>query len=122
LKVIIDTNAFMASHQFGIDIFDELQKLGFTEFVTLQQIIDELKRLAKTAKGKDMIAAKVGMKLAERCSIISCPSNADDAIVNEAQKLKAAVLTNDIELKGRLRNHGIKVVYMRQKNRLELSG
>jgi len=121
LKVIIDTNAFMVSHQFGIDIFDELQKLGFIEFVTLQQIIDELQRLAKNAKGKDMVAAKVAMKLAERCSIISCLSNADDAIVKEAQKLKAAVFTNDLELKRRLQTHGIKVVYMRQKNRLELS-
>lgn len=122
MKIIIDTNAFMASHQFGIDIFDELQNLGFTEYVVPQQIIIELQTLAKKAKGKDIIAAKVGLKLAERCVTVLCRGNADDAIVKIAQEHQISVCTNDIELKRRLHNSGIKVAYMRQKNRLEISG
>lgn len=122
MKVIIDTNAFMASYQFGIDIFDELQKLGFTEFVTLPQVIHELQTLSETAKGKDVIAAKVGLKLVQRCEIVPGEGDADDAIVGIAQKLRIAVVTNDIKLKERVCEHGIKVAYMRQKNRLELTG
>jgi rRNA-processing protein FCF1 len=57
--------------------------------------------------------------LAKRCQAAQSPGNADDVIVGLAKKLGADVFTNDAELRKRLRNEGIKTVFMRSKHKLE---
>jgi rRNA-processing protein FCF1 len=118
LKVIIDTNALMIPIQFNVDIFDELQRLGFDEFVVPRAVLDELGTLVDRSKGKDKMAAKVARSLADRCEVVDVTGFADDVIVELADDSGAAVLTNDIKLKNRLREKDITVVYLRQKNRL----
>ncbi|MGP8320704.1 MAG: type II toxin-antitoxin system VapC family toxin [Methanosarcinaceae archaeon] len=118
MKVIIDTNALMIPVQFNVDIFDELQRLGFDEFVLPKAVLDELDTLVGRSKGKDRMAAKVARSLAGRCKVVDITGFADDVIAELAWDSNAAVLTNDIRLKNRLREKGITVVYLRQKNRL----
>jgi rRNA-processing protein FCF1 len=118
LKVIIDTNALMIPIQFNVDIFDELQRLGFDEFVVPKAVLDELDTLVERSRGKDKMAAKVARSLADRCEAVDIAGFADDVIVELAENSGAAVLTNDIQLKNRLREKDITVVYLRQKNRL----
>ncbi|HJH30501.1 MAG TPA: DNA-binding protein [Methanosarcinaceae archaeon] len=118
MKVIIDTNALMIPIQFNVDIFDELQRLGFDEFVVPKAVLDELDTLVERSRGKDKMAAKVARSLANRCEIVNVTGFADDVILEFANDSSAAVLTNDIKLKNRLCKKNITVVYMRQKNRL----
>ena len=118
MKVIIDTNALMIPVQFNVDIFDELQRLGFEEFVVPRSVLNELDNLVDRSKGKDRMAAKVARSLAERCEVADITGFADDVIVELANNTGAAVLTNDIKLKKRLQEKDITVVYLRQKNRL----
>ena len=118
MKVIIDTNALMIPVQFNVDIFDELQRLGFDEFVVPLAVINELETLVKRTRGKDKMAAKVARSLADRCEIMDATGFADDVILELADEIGAAVLTNDIKLKNRLCDKNITVVYLRQKNRL----
>jgi len=120
LKVIIDTNALMIPVQFNLDIFSELHRLGFNHFIVPLAVLNELDRLVTTARGQDRIAAKVGRSLAQRCELVSKEGHADDIIVSLAQVTGAAVLTNDIGLKKRLIEMGIRVISLRQRNRLEL--
>jgi len=120
LKVIIDTNALMVPVQFNVDIFGELHRLGFDHFIVPQAVLTELDRLIVLARGQDRIAAKVGKSLAQRCELISLEGHADDIIVSLAQDTGAAVLTNDIGLKKRLFELGIRVISLRQKTRLEI--
>ncbi len=114
--MILDTNAIMVPEQFGVDIFSELERLGYLEWLIPSPVIVELQHLAvKAKKGRDKLSAKVGLKLAERCRIIEeTESNADSAIENLAQVEEAAVFTNDKALKKELFNKGITVVYLRQ--------
>lgn len=120
LRVIIDTNALMIPVQFNVDIFNELHRLGFDHFIVPLSVLNELERLATVAKGQDRIAAKVGKSLAERCELVPVEGHADDTIVSLAQSTGAAVLTNDIGLKKRLHEMGIRVISLRQRTRLEL--
>ena len=46
----------------------------------------------------------------------------DDVIVRMAREWKCPVATNDQKLRKKLRDIGIPVIYLRQKNRLEVDG
>ena len=132
--VLIDTNGFMIPVQFGIDIFSELQRLGFSEFLTVPAVIFELQKLSKIVKGNDKMAARVALSLSRKCKIlesikgeedVSAKSGkhsekyADDVIIEAAVQNSLTVLTNDAGLRQKLMNKGIRVVSMRQTNRLD---
>jgi len=123
MKVILDTNALMVPEQFGVDIFSELQRLGYVECMVPTQVLSELETLEiKGNKGLDKIAARVGLGLAERCKIIDdVPGNADQAMEHLSVRENAAVFTNDKALKKRLFSRGITVVYLRQSRYLEVA-
>ena len=121
IRVILDTNALMVPEQFGVDIFGELLRLGYSHWIVQASVLGELRFLAKNAdKGGDKTAAKVALGLAERCEMVGKDNfNADMAIEELAQTTGAAVFTNDKALKKRLFSKGITVVYLRQGRYLE---
>ena len=82
VKVVLDTNALMVPEQFGVDIFSELLRLGYAEWLVPASVLGELRSLAKRAdKGKDKIAARVALGLAEGCNAVGEDNyNADQAI------------------------------------------
>jgi rRNA-processing protein FCF1 len=125
VKVLIDTNAFTLPVQFGIDLFSELERLlGAIEPLVLDGSLRELERLGE-GFGKNASAARVGRALAERCTVVSAPGipgTVDERIVRYAQKSGCAVVTNDIGLKRILREKGIRVIGMRRRRTLEISG
>ncbi len=116
IKVILDTNALMVPEQFGVDIFSELQRLGFVECLVPSPVLRELELLtSKSDKRHDKIAARVGLGLAKRCKVVDTKTlNADRAIEELAALEKTAVFTNDKILKKRLFSKGITVIYLRQ--------
>ncbi len=118
MKVILDTNALMIPGHSGVDIFAELERLGYNEFMVPSVVIDELEKLGRKLRGKDRIAAKVALKLVHKCEIVEASGVADKAILGLAIEKRAAVLTGDKDLKRELADHKITVVYLRQKNRL----
>lgn len=127
ITILIDTNGFMIPVQFGIDIFSELRRLGFSKFLTIPAVISELEKLSKTLKGNDRIAARVALQLSKQCEVPSdsvhrtVPEKyADDIIVESAVKYSVCVLTNDADLRRKLMSCGVVVVSMRQTNRLDI--
>jgi len=119
LKVIVDTNGFMVQAQFGVDVLDELGRLGYDEFIVPSAVLDELKILEKKVRGRDRVALTVAAALAKRCKAVEAPGNADDAIVALSKKLGADVFTNDAVLRKRLKSEGVRTVFMRSKHKLE---
>ena len=119
-KVIIDTNGMMIPGQFGVDIFSELERLGFGPCLVTRSSVRELEKIQTKGKGKDKNAAKIAMSLLDRCTIIEKNGYADDIIMDIAVDTDAAVLTNDIELKKRLCSKGVTNVYLREKTRLSI--
>nr|QNO48531.1 ribonuclease VapC9 [Methanosarcinales archaeon ANME-2c ERB4] len=121
MKIIIDTNALMVPAEFGVDIFSELSKLGFDEWIIPSGVARELEVIASRGRGKSRDAARVALSLMDRCRTIETARagrNVDDSIRELAVGMKVAVFTNDAELKGRLREGGVKVVYLRQRSYL----
>lgn len=128
VKVILDSNAFFVPLQFKIDIFDCLEKLlkRKHELILLSPIKRELEAFAKKGSPKMRKNALYALKLAEKCKYFEVDAQAselaDDVIVKIAKEWKAIVFTNDRQLKKRLRDISMPVIYVRQKSRLEIDG
>jgi rRNA-processing protein FCF1 len=128
LKVILDTNAFFVPLQFRISLPNELEHVLRRNFemVLVSPVKRELVTLAKKRPPSIRKDAEYALKLAEECTYIdmesSPPVPADDAIVRAAKDWKAVVFTNDRQLRKRLKDISVPVIYVRQKSRLEIDG
>ena len=128
VKVILDSNALFVPLQFKIDIFDSLEQLLKRSFklVLLSPIKREIEALAEKSSAKMRKNALFALKLAEKCSYVEVDANAsvlaDDVIVEIAGEWKSPVFTNDRQLRKRLRDISVPVIYVRQKSRLEIDG
>lgn len=114
--------------QFKIDIFEELKTLLNINFelVVLSPIRQELEKMAKKGSPKMRKRASYALKLAEKCTLFKADEkiavSPDDTIVKVAREWNCPVFTNDRELRKRLRNINVPVIYVRQSSRLEIDG
>jgi rRNA-processing protein FCF1 len=128
LKVILDSNALFAPLELKIDIFEELKRLvnRNVEFVLLSTVKRELEVLAAKDSPKIHREAIFALKLAEKCKYVPVENDerltTDDAIVKVAKNWNSPVFTNDIQLKKKLRDISVPVIYVRQKSRLDIDG
>ena len=128
LKVILDANFFFVPSQFNLDIFEELKNLLNQRFdpVLLSSTKKELQGLAKSDSPKERKQAQLALKFAEKCHAVpvdkASDETYDDVVVRVAAAWKSPVATNDRELRKRLRDVGVSVVFLRQKCRLALDG
>lgn len=127
IRVIMDANAFFVPAQLKIDIFQELKTLLNRNFelVLLKPINEELRMLTRQGSTEMRKKASYALKLAEKCRIVDVEEEADtpdDLILQIAGKWNSPVFTNDSELRKKLRNINVPVIYVRQKSRLEMDG
>ena len=128
LKVILDSNALFVPLKFKIDIFGELERLLNRRFdlILLSAVKRELETLAKKGSPKLRREAACALRLAEKCRLIEVEKGSlvdvDDVIIKAAAECKAIVFTNDEQLRKRLRDISVPVIYVRQKSRLEIDG
>ncbi len=122
-KIILDSNFLTIPYQFNIDIFEEIHRIMEEDYelITLDGVIEELEELKKS-KGKDAIAAKIGLELIKKKNvkvIKTREKNVDNTIIRIADK-NTIVATNDKELRQKLKNKNIKTIYLRNKKYLEM--
>jgi len=127
IRVILDSNALFVPIQLKIDIFQELKTLLNRNFelVLLKPIQQELERLAREGSPQTRKKALYALKLADKCRIVDVKEDAaspDDIILQTASRWSYPVFTNDRELREKLRNINVPVIYVRQKSRLEIDG
>ncbi|MFH1439403.1 MAG: PIN domain-containing protein [Candidatus Woesearchaeota archaeon] len=139
-KILLDTNFLMIPGNFGVDIFEEINRIcNFNyKLYLLDKSINELKKLpdkAKKQRTKTKIAVNIALKLVEslvkdgKLNIIPTKTDikltkfrgmyVDDIIKDITAKDKDneyIIATTDIEL----RKHLKRVVILRQKKYLEL--
>jgi rRNA-processing protein FCF1 len=123
-RIILDTNFLTIPYQFSIDIFEEIDRVveGDYELTTLDCVLEELKKLKKST-GKDAAAAKVALILIKEKNIKVIKTgekNVDIKIYRMADK-NTIVATNDRNLRRRLKNKNVKVLYLRSKKRIVMS-
>jgi len=127
LKVILDSNALFVQLQFKIDIFQELEALLNRNFepILISPVRREIERMAEADSPKMRREASYALKLAEKCKLVDVEQTGgspDDDIFTAASEWRFPVFTNDIQLRKRLRNINVPVIYVRQKSRLEIDG
>ncbi len=127
VKVILDSNFLMIPFQFNLDVFQEIEYLlqKKVDFIVPSAVKSELTGIS-TRGGEGAAEASLALQLASRCRVVEVAldenETVDDAIVKSSQKLGAVVATTDIELKKRLRDINVPVVYLRDKSKLEVDG
>jgi len=126
-KIILDSNALFVPIQLRIDIFRELKTLLNRNFelILLKPIEDELERLTEEGSPQMQKKAAYALKLAEKCRKVGLTGDAaspDEVILQTARKWNCSVFTNDRDLRKKLRNINVPVIYVRQKSRLEIDG
>ena len=127
IRIVLDSNALFVPIQLKIDIFQELKTLLNRNFelILLKPIQRELERLAREGSPQMQKKASYALKHAEKCKIVSVKEDAaspDDIILQTAIKWNCPVFTNDRDLRKKLRNINVPVIYVRQKSRLEIDG
>ena len=124
LQVILDTNFLMLPGIFGLDIFSELDRVLEQRYklVVPSPVAEELKKIAAAGSPKDRSAARLALGMLPRAETVESSLPADDAIMELTQRGECAVGTNDAELRRRLKDSEIPVIYLRQKSHLAING
>lgn len=121
--VFLDTNAVFSIFEFSLDVESELSGLlgSFTIYIPLA-VVHEIEIILENGKGKQKFLAKPSLQFIKRYSIWDHPKydTADDALLYEAEKNGAVVVTNDGELRNRLKERKIPRIFLRGKQRLVL--
>ena len=122
-RVLFDANALMIPGEFGVDVFTETEMLiGRYEPITLRGVVNELEGLSQ-GRGRGASAARVGLRLSQRCKICDNPSEnmpVDDMIVTFADNCGCIVMTNDRGLKKKLTGCGIDIIVLRNQKTLDI--
>jgi len=118
--VILDSSAIMMCFEFSIDLERELTRLlGSYNIIVPSSIIRELEFLSRNGKGNKKMKAKASLKLVENYeTVIVDEKNADDSLVELAKRTNCVVVTNDKELRKRLKDASVSVVFLRAKKKL----
>ncbi|MFQ5887084.1 MAG: PIN domain-containing protein [Candidatus Hydrothermarchaeales archaeon] len=124
-RVILDSNFLMLPFQFNVDVSNEIERIlgGGHKIYVPKEVLNELNYLSiKAEKLSDRKLAKMAIEYAKRFNTIEGGGkDADGAIIALAEK-DTIVCTNDKALKSRLRKFHVPIIYLRQKNKLEIEG
>jgi rRNA-processing protein FCF1 len=129
ILVVVDTNFLTVPYQFSVDVFSEAKMIleQRVEFVILDSVLEEINKLAKTAKGSDRRAFRIALELAENCKIVDVQDSlsemsVDDQLIEYTDHSGGVLATNDKDLRARARARGLPVLLLRGKKRLALEG
>jgi len=124
----LDSNFLIIQPQFHINISEELEKVlnQKAKGIVLSPVYEELQRLSRKKGSKERKIALMTLRFIEDFDIVDVKreqnETVDDLIIRLAKEWNCPVATNDRELRKRLRDASITVIYLRQKSHLEFKG
>ncbi len=105
--VILDTNALLMPFEIKMNLDLAIRELvGEARIVVPGPLVGELKHL-------DHRFAGAALALARKYEIVPTVTTGDNAVMELARKTGGYVLTNDKELRRRLRKEGIPIIFLR---------
>jgi len=119
MRVILDSNFLIDLIRFKIPLEEVYELLNYeTKFFTLNSVLSELEKVARK-KSRDAKYAKASLKLIElkKIEVLNFDKKADEALLSLADE-KTIIATNDKNLRKKLREKGLKAIYVRAKKRL----
>lgn len=121
--VILDSSAIFMLFEFSIGLESELSRLlGKYHVIIPKPIFEEIKLLAEKGKGKKKLIAKPALELIKGFEIINADDAkcGDDAVLHLAKKFTGFVVTNDRELRKRVKDASLHTIFLRSKKYLVL--
>ena len=121
-NVILDSSAIMMLFEFSIDLEEELTRLlGKYHIIVPSPIVKELENLSKKEPGNKRMKAKASLKMIKSYDVVNVKNKiGDESVIELATQINGVVVTNDKELKQKLKEMSISVVFLRGKNKLEI--
>ncbi|UCF11778.1 MAG: hypothetical protein JSW06_06925 [Thermoplasmatales archaeon] len=118
--VILDSSAILMLFEFSIDLEKELTRLlGSYHIVIPTPIVRELEFMSENGRGEKKTKAKASLKLIKKYDAINVDEKGgDDSILDLAKKINGIVVTNDRELRNRLKKLSLSVIFLRSKEKL----
>ncbi len=117
-RIVLDANALMMPFQFPVNLDAELRRLvGDSEIFVPSSVANELRRLSKGSR-----VAKAALELSEKYEQVEVRMKGDEAVIEAAASLGAAVVTNDARLLVKLKERGIPRIRLRSRNHLVMEG
>jgi rRNA-processing protein FCF1 len=128
VKVLFDTNFLMSVFEKPVNAVERVEELLETKVrpIILRSQLRELEKIASSEKRHK--AARIARAVLEYVKkrgfeVVDDEGEVvDDAIVEASKRGGYIVATNDRELRRRLRESGVSVVYMRSDGKFELEG
>jgi rRNA-processing protein FCF1 len=118
--VILDSSAILMFFEFSVHWEKELDSLLGAHCILVPTAVKkELNILAMHSRGQKKAAAALKL-IAKYETIDEDAVSADEALIKIAEKTHGIVVTNDIELRKRLKNRGFSVIFLRGKKKLVL--
>ncbi len=122
-RVVLDTNMCLVPFQFGVDVFEEIERiLPGAEVCVPRKVVEELERL-EARGGKTGKMARLALKLLRMrgVKVIDVEAGGTDTTLVLLAEKGYIVATNDRELKRRVWKVGGKVLALRERSHLELT-
>lgn len=120
--VILDTNAILMLFEFSVDLHAELRRLlGSYQLVIPTSVVQELKHISQQGDGLKNRNAKAGLTLIKDIEQIEIHDlKGDEAVFSLAKQLQGIVVTNDRNLRLRLKEQSLPVIFLRKKQMLSM--
>ncbi|HOP08697.1 MAG TPA: hypothetical protein PK718_04740 [Candidatus Methanofastidiosa archaeon] len=121
LPIIVDTNFIISSLKFGISL-DGIGDLVHRRHRVLipDNVRRELENLVLS--GKDEAIRRTAIRLSHNYGSIALEGMVDNSIIEYSKENKAVVATNDRELRKKLRDNGVTVIYIRNRRYYAIDG
>ena len=120
MKVLMDANFLMIPGKFRVDVFSEMRMFGKPEPYTLDLVVKELEKIARSG-GQDSKHAHMGLFLLDSRGVETIKSRGKDTdgeIERIAKEGRFVVCTQDRALISRLRKKRVGVISLRQRKYL----
>lgn len=112
---LLDANFLLVPARFKVDVFAELERLGYKPIV-LSCVLGEVNKIASSG-GRVGGQAKIALAILDtrKPKIVEAKGPVDSALIRHALAHGCAIATNDAALIARARKKGITVLRLRQK-------
>jgi hypothetical protein len=128
LVVLLDTNFLLIPIRFGVDIQNELKRVVEASFIPAitPAVLDELKRLREKVSPSEEKEISYALAFAKTITLLDDTLNpgekVDDQLLRLAHRDGCLVATTDADLRRKLREKGLPVVFLRKTRHLAIEG
>lgn len=120
MRVVLDTNFIIDMFRFKIDLEEMYDLQPEISLCTTAQVMSEVRSIAGRST-RDAKFAKIALQFLEKhASVIEVDAKGADESLLKISETETIVATNDSALRKKLRESGVKTIYLRARKHLAI--